>query len=119
VRLLREQREVFLGRDYLLTRDVSQPTLEHLDAEVRRLVEEQEGHAHAILVANHRVLSGMADALVDQETVQDEQLGRLISRVLPYDGVGGVDGDGAASGDGGAPAEAERERERRSVADPQ
>jgi cell division protease FtsH len=119
VRLLREQREVFLGRDYLLTRDVSQPTLEHLDAEVRRLVEEQEGHAHAILVANHRVLSGMADALVDQETVQDEQLGRLISRVLPYDGVGGVDGDGAASGDGEGPAEAERERERRSVADPQ
>ena len=37
------------------TKDVSQPTLEHLDAEVRRILDEQEARARAILFANMNV----------------------------------------------------------------
>jgi cell division protease FtsH len=74
VRVLREEREVFLGRDYLLTRDVSQPTLEHLDDEVRRILDEQESRARAILVTNRPVLDNLAWALASAETLQGERL---------------------------------------------
>lgn len=37
VRVLHQDREVFLGWDYLTSGDVSQPTLEQLGGEVRRL----------------------------------------------------------------------------------
>ncbi|MGH9226939.1 MAG: ATP-dependent zinc metalloprotease FtsH [Acidimicrobiales bacterium] len=83
VRLLREHREVFLGRDYLQTREVSQPTLEHLDAEVRRIVEEQEARARSILTANGRVLATLANALVQHETVQGKPLANLLAHVQP------------------------------------
>lgn len=74
VRILREEREVFLGRDYLLTKDVSQPTLEHLDAEVRRILDEQEARARAILVANRDTLETLASALASAETLQGDRL---------------------------------------------
>jgi cell division protease FtsH len=81
VRVLHEQREVFLGRDYLQTRDVSQPTLEHLDAEVRRIVEEQEALAHTILGANRRAFAALAQALDAEETVQGPPLAAMLAQV--------------------------------------
>ena len=81
VRVLREEREVFLGRDYLTTRDVSQPTLEHLDAEVRRILDEQEQRARALLLANRDVASALAIALASQETLQGERLRGYLARV--------------------------------------
>jgi cell division protease FtsH len=74
VRILREDREVFLGRDYLLTKDVSQPTLEHLDAEVRRILDEQEARARDILEANRDILENLASALASAETLQGDRL---------------------------------------------
>jgi cell division protease FtsH len=81
VRVLHEQREVFLGRDYLQTRDVSQPTLEHLDAEVRRIVEEQEALARTILGANRRAFAALAQALDAEETVQGPPLADMLAQV--------------------------------------
>ncbi|MGH9179265.1 MAG: ATP-dependent zinc metalloprotease FtsH [Acidimicrobiales bacterium] len=84
MRVLHEHREVFLGRDYLSTRDVSQPTMEHLDAEIRRILDEQEAAAAAILVANRAVLDATAAALVDHETLQRPELTGLLGRVAPF-----------------------------------
>ncbi len=84
VRVLREHREVFLGRDYLLTRDVSQPTLEHLDVEVRRILDQEEANALHVLSANRAVLEDLADALIAQETVQDEALAEILNGVAPF-----------------------------------
>jgi len=81
VRVLRERGEVFLGRDYLATQDVSQPTLEHLDAEVRRILDEREEIAHAVLRSNRSVLDSLAAALVDQETLQGPELERALANV--------------------------------------
>ncbi|MGH9263330.1 MAG: ATP-dependent zinc metalloprotease FtsH [Acidimicrobiales bacterium] len=81
VRVLREEREIFLGRDYLLTRDVSQPTLEHLDGEVRRILDEQESRARAILAANRPVLEDLASALSSAETLQGERLRDYLEKV--------------------------------------
>jgi cell division protease FtsH len=74
VRVLRQEREIFLGRDYLLTGDVSQPTLEHLDGEVRRILDEQESRARSILVANRAILDDLAVDLAAAETLHGPQL---------------------------------------------
>ena len=84
VRVLHEQREVFLGRDYLSTRDVSQPTLEHLDAEVRRILDEEEAAAHAILSDNRAALNSVAAALVTHETLQGPDLARALGGVSSH-----------------------------------
>ena len=81
VRVLHEQKEIFLGRDYLLTRDVSQPTLEHLDAEVRRILDEQEGQARSILQAERRVLDIVASGLVTYETLHGPALAKVLGSV--------------------------------------
>ncbi|MDQ6928855.1 MAG: ATP-dependent zinc metalloprotease FtsH, partial [Actinomycetota bacterium] len=87
VRLLREHKEVFLGRDYLLTREVSQPTLERIDGEVRRIVEEQEVLARSVLEANAGALSALTDALLENETVQGAPLAALLDRVTARNSV--------------------------------
>ena len=84
VRVLREHGEVFLGRDYMLTNDVSQPTLEHLDAEVRRILDEQEEVARAILSSHRDVLEDLAEGLVTYETIQGAELERALEGVRPY-----------------------------------
>lgn len=67
-----------------MTRDVSQPTLEHLDEEVRRILDEEEAVARSILTAHRDVLDGLAGALVSHETLQGEDLARLLTGVRPY-----------------------------------
>ena len=88
VRLLREHREVFLGRDYLLTREVSQPTLEHLDAEVRRILDEQESVARSIILAHARLVDAMATALVSQETLRADAVAKALAPVRLHPRLG-------------------------------
>jgi cell division protease FtsH len=88
VRVLAQEKEVFLGRDYLSTADVSQPTLEHLDAEVRRIVDEQKEVATSILRSNRRALDNLARDLFNRETVQGAELQQALS--LPMKEAGPV-----------------------------
>ncbi|MDQ3979490.1 MAG: ATP-dependent zinc metalloprotease FtsH, partial [Actinomycetota bacterium] len=81
VRILREHQEVFLGRDYLHARDVSQPTLEHLDAEVRRILDQQEALARQILESERRVLDVLAGGLLQYETVHGPTLAKVLGSV--------------------------------------
>ncbi|MDQ6615219.1 MAG: ATP-dependent zinc metalloprotease FtsH [Actinomycetota bacterium] len=83
VRVLSADREVFLGRDYLQASDVSQPTLVHLDAEVRRMVEEQRDEATAILIANRATLDALAAALAANETLRGADLHAALAGVHP------------------------------------
>ena len=87
VRILGTDREVFLGRDYLQARDVSQPTLEHLDAEVRRIVEEEKDAARSILTSNRAALEELGEALVAEETVQGTKLHLILRQVHPHAAV--------------------------------
>jgi len=79
VRILAAEKEVFLGRDYLSARDVSQPTLEHLDAEVRRILEEQKEHAAAVLFTHREVLDAVAADLYEHETLQGDKLQQMLA----------------------------------------
>ena len=83
VRVLAQDREVFLGRDYLGARDVSQPTLEELDSEVRRIVDEQFEVARSMIVAHRAVLDGLAQQLIEHETLQGAELEKQLQAVAP------------------------------------
>lgn len=85
MRVLREHGEVFLGRDYLASQDVSQPTLEHLDDEVRRILDEEEEAARTILSTNRPVLDALAATLVDHETIQGPDLDSMLAAVRLHD----------------------------------
>jgi cell division protease FtsH len=84
VRVLGDAREVFLGRDYLVSTEVSQPTLEHLDGEVRQILDEQEALARAILMSSRPVLDSLATELLRHETLKGAAL---------RDALGGVPTD--------------------------
>ncbi len=84
VRVLQEHGEVFLGRDYLASREVSQPTLESLDSEIRRILDDQEEVAAVILRDNHRALDALANELVQRETLQGAELAGAVAQVRPY-----------------------------------
>lgn len=85
VRVLAEDKEVFLGRDYVAARDVAQPTLEHLDAEVRRILDEQKELAGSILLAERQTLDRVATALIEQETLYGPELASMLGDVRQRD----------------------------------
>jgi len=89
VRVLSDQREVFLGRDYLHTKEVSQPTLEHLDDEVRRILTEQEAVARQALAGSRTVLDDLAGALATRETLRGPELQEALAAVPVRRALGG------------------------------
>jgi cell division protease FtsH len=81
-RLLAGDGQVFLGRDYLATAEVSQPTLHELDDEVRQLLAAQEHTASDILAEHATVLGELADALATHETLKGGVLHDYLARIV-------------------------------------
>jgi cell division protease FtsH len=73
--------EPFLGRDYGHTRDYSEDIAADIDAEVRDLIEGAHDEAWEILVQYRDVLDSLVRELVDKETLNKEDLERILSPV--------------------------------------
>ncbi|MGC8487494.1 MAG: ATP-dependent zinc metalloprotease FtsH [Clostridia bacterium] len=70
--------QVFLGRDLMRDRDYSEEVASAIDREVRHIVMQQYDRAKGIL-RNHRdVLNRMAQALVEKETLDAEEIRALV-----------------------------------------
>ena len=82
VRVL-HQREVFVGRDYLQAKDVSQPTLEHIDEEVRSILDDEEARARSILDRDRPAFDALVTALIANETVAGSELHEILRGVRP------------------------------------
>ena len=78
IALGRSQGGMFLGRDIGAERDFSEDTAATIDAEVSDLVAVAYKRATGVLVANRAVLDELAELLVEQETVDAEQLQELL-----------------------------------------
>ena len=78
VALGRSQGGMFLGRDIAAERDFSEETASTIDEEVSDLVDVAYKRATQVLVDNRAVLDELADLLVDQETVDAEELQELL-----------------------------------------
>jgi len=71
--------EVFLGRSVTKTTHVSEATMQKVDAEIRRIIDEQYQVARKILEANRDKVEAMAAALLEWETIDADQIDDIIN----------------------------------------
>ena len=69
----------FLGREIAQPKDFSEETARIIDEEVRRIVQEMEEKAEKIIGANRKKLDVLAQALVEHETLEKEEVDRLLN----------------------------------------
>ncbi len=101
--------EVFLGRSITTHKNVSESTLQKVDAEIRRIIDEQYTVARKIIEDNRDKVEAMTKALLEWETIDAEQIkdileGRaprppkpLASQAPPSKPAGGRGGEGATA----------------------
>jgi cell division protease FtsH len=114
---------VFLGEDLMHTRDYSEDTARVVDAEISRILREQEERSLELLGRHRGGLDAVARALLERETLDGEEVGKLVDtaygRPVHADGASalakftsGANGaadppvNGSSDGEPGAPAEA-------------
>jgi cell division protease FtsH len=73
-----KEQEIFLGREFAQRREISERTAQMVDDEVKRLIDEAYSRASAILGENRELLDRIAQALLDRETIDREDLDRLV-----------------------------------------
>jgi cell division protease FtsH len=71
--------EIFLGREMVQRRAVSERTAELVDTEVRRLLGEAYEHARQILAKRRDILDRLADALLERETLDRSDVELVIA----------------------------------------
>jgi len=75
--------EIFLGRSITTHKNVSEATLQKVDAEIRRVVDEQYTHARRLLETNRDKVEAMARALLELETLDADQLNDIMAGLPP------------------------------------
>ena len=66
--------EVFLGRSITTHKNVSEATMQQVDAEIRRIIDEQYALARRLLEDNREKVEAMTKALLEWETIDAEQI---------------------------------------------
>lgn len=79
VALGRQNGNPFLGRDIVAERDFSEETAATVDDEVRNLVEQAYRRAKEVLVNNRAVLDEIAQKLIQQETIDADELQEILN----------------------------------------
>ncbi|MCP4570080.1 MAG: ATP-dependent metallopeptidase FtsH/Yme1/Tma family protein [FCB group bacterium] len=74
----RKQEHVFLGREINQSRDYSEETANLIDNEIKRFVEEAEDKATELLKANMDKLELLADALLEKEILDGNEIDELV-----------------------------------------
>jgi cell division protease FtsH len=75
--------EVFLGRSVTTHKSVSEATMQKVDAEIRRIIDQQYRVARKILEDNREKVEVMAKALLEYETLDADQIGDIMSGKPP------------------------------------
>ncbi|MCM8599817.1 MAG: ATP-dependent zinc metalloprotease FtsH [Candidatus Accumulibacter sp.] len=75
--------EVFLGRSVTTHKNLSEATLEKVDREIRRIIDEQYALARGILEANRDKVEAMAAALLELETIDSDQINDIMEGKPP------------------------------------
>jgi cell division protease FtsH len=66
--------EVFLGRSITTHKNVSEATMQQVDAEIRRIIDQQYTLARRLIEENSDKMHAMANALLEYETIDAEQI---------------------------------------------
>jgi cell division protease FtsH len=71
--------EVFLGRSVTKTTNISESTMQKVDAEVRRIIDEQYSLARRLIEEHSDKMHAMAKALLNWETIDSNQLDDIMA----------------------------------------
>ena len=78
--------EVFIGREWMHSRNFSEDTARRVDEEVRKLIEDARADTHRMLAENIKQLHAVAEALLERETITGEDLDSILAgKPLPRD----------------------------------
>ncbi len=75
--------EVFLGRSVTKTTNISEQTMQKVDGEVRRIIDEQYALARRLIEEHSDKMHAMAKALLEWETIDGEQLDDIMAGKPP------------------------------------
>ncbi|WP_332776235.1 ATP-dependent zinc metalloprotease FtsH [Polaromonas sp.] len=75
--------EVFLGRSVTKTNNMSESTLQKVDNEVRRIIDQQYAQARKLIEDNKDKMHAMAKALLEWETIDGDQLDDIMAGKEP------------------------------------
>jgi cell division protease FtsH len=75
--------EVFLGRSVTKTTNISEETMRKVDAEVRRIIDEQYAIARKLIEDNKDKMHAMASALLEWETIDGDQIDDIMAGKPP------------------------------------
>jgi cell division protease FtsH len=77
------EHEVFLGRDVTTHKNISDRTAEDVDAEIRRIIDEQYSRARKIIEDSRDKIEVMAKALLEWETLDADQVDDIMAGKTP------------------------------------
>ncbi len=75
--------EVFLGRSITTHKNVSETTMQKVDAEIRRIIDQQYGLARKLIEENRDKVEAMAKALLEWETIDSDQINDIMDGRAP------------------------------------
>lgn len=75
--------EVFLGRSVTKTTNMSEQTMQAVDSEVRRIIDQQYSLARKLIEENKDKMHAMAKALLEWETIDSDQLDDILAGKEP------------------------------------
>jgi cell division protease FtsH len=77
------QQQVFLGEDLMTSgREYSDETARLMDEEISRILIEQEQRAHELLNKHRKALDMVAEALLEKETIDGQEVAALVQAAL-------------------------------------
>ena len=74
----KREESIFLGKEFARHQDYSEATAVQIDEEIRRLVNYSYAAARAILEQNRAGLDAIAEALLEREVLDGEEINELI-----------------------------------------
>ena len=74
-----EEGEIFLGRQVTTHRNVSEATMQKVDGEIRRIIDQQYSLARRLLEENSDKVEAMTAALLEWETIDAEQVNDIMA----------------------------------------
>jgi cell division protease FtsH len=94
--------EIFLGRSVTTQKNVSESTMQKVDEEIRKIIDQQYAVARRLLEENRDKVEAMARALLDMETIDADQIDDIMAGRPPRPPRPTQPASGSASG-GSAP----------------
>jgi cell division protease FtsH len=75
--------EIFLGRSVTTQKNVSEATMQKVDMEIRRIIDQQYAVARKLIEDNRDKVEGMAKALLELETIDADQISDIMAGKPP------------------------------------